>query len=1242
MFEKPFLVGAATAAHQVEGNNLHSDYWIMEHLKHSDFVEPSGGACGHYDRYAEDIALLARAGCNAYRFGIEWARIEPREGHFDEKEIEHYRQVLLCCKEHGITPIVTLHHFSSPAWLISQGGWGTEYVVYAFARYVRKVVQELGELTPYICTINEANMGFQLNKIAADMMKAGKKEGGVQVGTNGGLDLKTIVLGMFEQGKVFGCSPFGVNTFLKPRKQEQEGIVMRAHRAAVGAVKALRPEIKTGLTLSLFDYQPVVGGEAAAEQLWREDFGFYLPYFQNDDFLGVQNYSRKIVDANGAREPAEGVSITQMGYEDYPASIGHVLQKVAKDYHGELIVTENGIATSDDARRCQFIQEAAVGIKETIDRGVPVKGYLHWSLLDNFEWQAGYGKTFGLIAVDRKTRKRYPKDSLNVLGGLLEWDGSEPRVGVTPASRPDYEKEHRELVRRLAPECTVLLRSNGDFPLKETGKLALYGSGARHTVMGGTGSGEVNTRTFVTVEQGLTDAGFTITTGAWLDGYDQVLEEARAEFIEVIKARAKQKHTLAVMEGMGAVMAEPEYELPLEGEGDTAVYVLSRVSGEGNDREAIPGDILLSKTELRDILTLQKQYRKFLLVLNVGGPVDLSLLDGVENILVLSQLGMDTGNVLADLITGKAYPSGKLTTTWSAFEDYAAIGDFGEENDTAYREGVYVGYRYFDSVGKKALFPFGYGKSYTTFSITPGGVSADGEEISVTATVRNTGGFPGKEVAQLYVSVPGRKLDSPYQVLAAWQKTRELAPGGEETITLRFKLSDLASYDSKDGQYFLEGGDYILRLGSSSADTVICGVARLDGDAVTRQVRNVCGDSGFEDWKPETKRETEIPDGVMVVEISAAFIQTETVNYDRAPKIAPAVKRLTNEQLAYINVGAFNPKAGPLGIIGNASTSVAGAAGETTGILKDRGLPVLVMADGPAGLRLSREYTMNEKGNVQSLGEGMPESILEFLSPIQASALRLISGKKPKKSAKVYEQYATAIPIGTAVAQSWNLELAEACGDMVGSEMERFGVHLWLAPALNIHRDIRCGRNFEYFSEDPLISGRFAAAITRGVQRHPSCGTTIKHYAANNQETNRYNNSSRVSERAMREIYLKGFEICVRESQPYALMTSYNLLNGLHTSESRGLAEDILRCEWGFTGLVMTDWIVATGVLSKNTLYPAPKASKIAAAGGNLVMPGNQGDWKDILTAVREGRLRREQLEINATKVFEIADRLTR
>ena len=411
-----FLIGAATAPHQVEGNNTTSDCWVMEQLRHSDYAEPSGDACDHYNRYEEDIRLLAASGCNAYRFGIEWARIEPMEGRFDDEAIEHYRRVILCCEKNGITPIVTLHHFSSPAWLISKGGWGEKYAVAAFAWYVRKVISELGDHLPYVCTINEANMGFQLQKVAADMMKASKKEGNVQVGTNTKLDMKAILLGMIEQGKVFRCSPFAVNNYLKPRSQEKERLIMEAHRAAVKVIKEISPATKVGLTLSLFDYQAVNGGEKAAAQLWHEDFGWYLPYIEGDDFLGVQNYSRKIVDANGAREPAEGAPVTQMGYEDYPTSIGNVLRRVSKEFKGDLIVTENGIATSDDERRCQFIREAVAAVFSAREDGVPVKGYFHWSLLDNFEWQAGFGKTFGLIAVDRKTQKRHPKQSLQVLG----------------------------------------------------------------------------------------------------------------------------------------------------------------------------------------------------------------------------------------------------------------------------------------------------------------------------------------------------------------------------------------------------------------------------------------------------------------------------------------------------------------------------------------------------------------------------------------------------------------------------------------------------------------------------------------------------------------------------------------------------------------------------------------------------------------------------------------------------------
>lgn len=419
--QHPFLVGAATAAHQVEGNNVHSDYWLMEHLKHSDFVEPSGAAVDHYNRYEEDIRLLAEAGCNAYRFGIEWARIEPQEGVFCEKELEHYRQVLLCCRAHDVTPVVTLMHFSSPAWLIKRGGWAKPYVVDAFARYAKMVAQELGPLMPYVCTINEANMGLQLHKITADMLQSAKrKEGSVQVGQNMGLDLKAILLGMLEKGKVFGCSPFGVNTFLMPRSEKKERIVMAAHRAAAGAIRQASPTSKVGLTLSLFDYQALDDGAQRADQLWYEDFGWYLPYIQQDDFLGVQNYSRKLVDHSGALAPAPDAPVTQMGYEDYPSSIGNVLRRAAKSFPGELLVTENGIATDDDARRCAFLQEAFESVRAAQQDGVKVSGYLHWSLLDNFEWQAGYSKTFGLIAVDRQTQKRRPKPSLTVLSQLAQ------------------------------------------------------------------------------------------------------------------------------------------------------------------------------------------------------------------------------------------------------------------------------------------------------------------------------------------------------------------------------------------------------------------------------------------------------------------------------------------------------------------------------------------------------------------------------------------------------------------------------------------------------------------------------------------------------------------------------------------------------------------------------------------------------------------------------------------------------
>ena len=423
-FPEEFLLGAATAAHQVEGNNKNSDYWAQELLPHSSFVEPSGVACDHYTRYEEDIRLMAEAGLNAYRFSVEWARIEPEEGKFDESEIAHYRKVIRCCKENGVEPVVTLMHFTSPVWLIRKGGWEAESTVEDFRRYASFVAEKLGDEVKFICTVNEANMGLQLAAIARRFQlmaqlaqkNAAPAEGSVQVGMNFQKMMENMRFAAAENAGVFGTPQPQI--FVSSRTPAGDALVMRAHMAAKAAVKAIHPEIKVGLTLSLHDLQPLPGGEAAAKKAWDEEFTHYLPYIQNDDFIGVQNYTRTLMGPEGQLPPPEGAELTQMDYEFYPEALANVLRRVHRDFQGDLIVTENGVATADDARRADFIRRALKGVEDCIADGLPVKGYFHWSLLDNFEWQKGYAMTFGLIAVDRTTLERTPKESLRVLGAI--------------------------------------------------------------------------------------------------------------------------------------------------------------------------------------------------------------------------------------------------------------------------------------------------------------------------------------------------------------------------------------------------------------------------------------------------------------------------------------------------------------------------------------------------------------------------------------------------------------------------------------------------------------------------------------------------------------------------------------------------------------------------------------------------------------------------------------------------------
>lgn len=425
-FPKNFLLGAATAAHQVEGNNTNSDCWAQEQMPHSTYKERSGIACDHYNRYAEDIKLMKEAGLNAYRFSIEWARIQPEEGVFDDDVINHYRDVIHTCRENGVDPVVTLFHFSSPVWIIRKGGWEADTIVEDFEKYVSYVIKELGSELNYVCTINEANMGLQVAAISRQYMKmmqqaaevaaSGQDDGKIQMGLNLEAMMENAKLQAAENEEIFGTSQ--PHCFNLGGSEHSDLLTMQCHQAAKKVIKSMYPNIQVGLTLSLHDMQPVEGGEALAKEEWEEEFTHYVPFIQDDDFLGVQNYTRTLVGSDDDLPVPENAERTQMGYEYYPQGLENVIRAVAKDFKGNLIITENGIASDDDSRRVSFIHTATDGVAHCIADGIPVKGYFYWSLLDNFEWQMGYQMQFGLVSVNRDTMERTPKESLKYLGSL--------------------------------------------------------------------------------------------------------------------------------------------------------------------------------------------------------------------------------------------------------------------------------------------------------------------------------------------------------------------------------------------------------------------------------------------------------------------------------------------------------------------------------------------------------------------------------------------------------------------------------------------------------------------------------------------------------------------------------------------------------------------------------------------------------------------------------------------------------
>ena len=720
----------------------------------------------------------------------------------------------------------------------------------------------------------------------------------------------------------------------------------------------------------------------------------------------------------------------------------------------------------------------------------------------------------------------------------------------------NYEAIHTRILRESAAECTLFLNKNDEFPIDKPCKVLLLGSGARDTLKGGLGSGAVDSK-YTTCEEGLENAGFKITSKNWL---------------------SKSKYPL-----------EKEHN---DVKGDIAVYVLARESGQGMDREVKKGDVLLTNTEIKNILYLHKNYKKFMLVLNVCGVVDLSPVKEVSNILILSQLGRVTGDILADIILGKQNPSGKLATTWAKIKDYKFIKEFGNPQDTNYIEGVYVGYRYFNSAGIKPLYPFGYGKSYTSFEISKISLTNIKDEINIKVKVKNIGNYSGKEIIQIYVSPSQENENKPYQSLVSFKKTKELKPLEEEEMELLFKLRNIARYDIKKAYYILDKGKYIIRVGNSSEDTNIYGYIELDEDIITEQLRNIyVEDLGFEDYKVKVVLKDDLTN-IQKIKLTKQDFIFKKVEYNYKFQINDKISKLKDSELANLCIGDYT----------DINEKMMGVGGLTTKSLEDV-KEYIRMADGPAGLRVTKILDANDK---------------------------------------VYDEYVSALPIETALAQTFNTDLIEKYGNIIGKEMEILKIQLLLAPALNIHRNILCGRNYEYFSEDPLISGKMAAAITKGVQSYKNKGTTLKHLVANNQEKNKHNNNSKMSERTLREIYLRGFQIAIEESHPIAIMTSYNLLNGIHPSQNKQLLIDVLRNEWNFTGLIMSDWSISFNPQSKYSIYPPQNVFDNIIGGNNLMMPGSDIDYNYLIEKLNQKALTRDFLLRCASKVYDTIELLNK
>ncbi len=740
-------------------------------------------------------------------------------------------------------------------------------------------------------------------------------------------------------------------------------------------------------------------------------------------------------------------------------------------------------------------------------------------------------------------------------------------------------KEHIALSRKAAGEGMVLLKNDGILPLSAHRKIALFGKASADYVKGGGGSGDV------TVEY----------VRNLCDGFEEKQNENKIVVFDELNKFYRENVSEQYKSGKRPGETE-EPEIPedilkrAKAFCDVAVVSICRYSSEGHDRKE-ENDFYLTAAEQKMVDTVTENFENIIVVLNVGGMVDTSWFmknERVRGVLLAWQAGMEGAMAEADILCGDVCPSARLTDTFAAkFSDYPSSYNFNESDDyVEYTDDIFVGYRYFETIPgakEKVNFPFGFGLSYTEFETKLLNAKIENGQIRLDVKVRNIGKCAGKQVVQVYYSAPAGKLDKPAKELVAFAKTDLLSCGEVRNLAINFNVSDMASYDEEIAAYIIEKGEYKIMLGENAAETEAVFTYTVDETAVTEQLKNRCisnalkkklkADGSYEevntfeleplydtsDWpeKPQNEYEHIIPDERQIPAVEGRIYLDDIANGNAT--IEDMLAQMSDAEL--ITLVSGRPDIGVSNV-------------KCIGDMPGYKIPPIPTADGPAGLRLHKEAGVNT----------------------------------------------TAFPCATMLACTFNTELVYEVGRAGGLELKENNLGMWLTPGMNIHRSPLCGRNFEYFSEDPLVSGKMAAAMVRGIQsqRISAC---IKHFCCNNKEVNRKFSDSRVSERALREIYLKGFEIAVKEADPWGLMTSYNRVNGRYPSENSELLEGVLREEWGFEGLVTTDWNNAADQYME------------LISGNNFRMPTGSG--KRTLKALELGLITREEIQKNAKVVLE-------